>query len=89
MGPGAGSTSTSGGPANRSLMSDVDLACQDDVSTRMRQSPRSRTLVVGHVDRRERSPHIVGVQPGAGVSPGPAPPDAERAQGVKSVGGPA
>ena len=54
-------TCTSGGfPRNMSRLNNVDKACLDDVASRLRQDPRSRVIVVGHADARERNPEVLG-----------------------------
>jgi outer membrane protein OmpA-like peptidoglycan-associated protein len=53
-------TCVSGGfPSNLARLNNVDKACLDDVASRLRQDPRSRVIVVGHADRRERTPEVV------------------------------
>jgi outer membrane protein OmpA-like peptidoglycan-associated protein len=52
---------TSGGfPANLARLNNVDKACLDDVASRLKQDPRSRVVVVGHADSRERYPEVIG-----------------------------
>ena len=54
-------TCTSGGfPRNLSRLNNVDKACLDDVATRLRQDPRSRVVIVGHADSKERYPEVIG-----------------------------
>ncbi len=54
-------TCTSGGfPRNMSRLNNVDKACLDDVASRLRQDPRSRVIVVGYADARERNPEVLG-----------------------------
>jgi outer membrane protein OmpA-like peptidoglycan-associated protein len=54
-------TCTSGGfPANLARLNNVDKACLDDVASRLRQDPRSRVIIVGHADSRERYPEVTG-----------------------------
>jgi len=54
-------TCTSGGfPRNLSRLNNVDKACLDDVASRLRQDPRSRVVIVGHADKLERHPEVIG-----------------------------
>jgi outer membrane protein OmpA-like peptidoglycan-associated protein len=54
-------TCTSGGfPANLSRLNNVDKACLDDVASRLKQDPRSRVIIVGHADKNERYPEVIG-----------------------------
>jgi outer membrane protein OmpA-like peptidoglycan-associated protein len=54
-------TCTSGGfPRNLARLNNVDKACLDDVASRLRQDPRSRVLIVGHADKGERYPEVIG-----------------------------
>jgi outer membrane protein OmpA-like peptidoglycan-associated protein len=54
-------TCTSAGfPRNLARLNNVDKACLDDVATRLRQDPRSRVVIVGHADARERHPEVLG-----------------------------
>jgi outer membrane protein OmpA-like peptidoglycan-associated protein len=54
-------TCTSGGfPRNLARLNNVDKACLDDVASRLRQDPRSRVIIVGHADNRERYPEVIG-----------------------------
>jgi outer membrane protein OmpA-like peptidoglycan-associated protein len=54
-------TCTSGGfPRNLSRLNNVDKACLDDVASRLRQDPRSRVVIVGHADKQERYPEVIG-----------------------------
>jgi outer membrane protein OmpA-like peptidoglycan-associated protein len=41
-------------------LNNVDKACLDDVAARLRQDPRSRVVIVGHADARERRPEVLG-----------------------------
>jgi outer membrane protein OmpA-like peptidoglycan-associated protein len=51
----------SGGfPRNLARLNNVDKACLDDVASRLRQDPRSRVIVVGHADSKERYPEVIG-----------------------------
>jgi outer membrane protein OmpA-like peptidoglycan-associated protein len=53
-------TCTSGGfPRNLSRLNNVDKACLDDVVSRLSQDPRSRVVIVGHADSRERYPEVI------------------------------
>ena len=53
-------TCTSGGfPRNLARLNNVDKACLDDVASRLRQDPRSRVVVVGHADSKERYPEVI------------------------------
>lgn len=52
---------TSGGfPRNMARLNNVDKACLDDVATRLRQDPKSRVVIVGHADSKERYPEVIG-----------------------------
>jgi len=51
---------SSGFPANRERLNNVDKACLDDVASRLRQDPRSRVVIVGHADSKERYPEVIG-----------------------------
>ena len=54
-------TCTSGGfPRNLSRLNNVDKACLDDVASRLKQDPRSRVVIVGHADKQERYPEVIG-----------------------------
>jgi outer membrane protein OmpA-like peptidoglycan-associated protein len=54
-------TCTSGGfPRNLSRLNNVDKACLDDVAARLKQDPRSRIVIIGHADKSERHPEVVG-----------------------------
>jgi outer membrane protein OmpA-like peptidoglycan-associated protein len=54
-------TCTSGGfPRNLSRLNNVDKACLDDVASRLKQDPRSRVVIVGHADKSERYPDVIG-----------------------------
>jgi outer membrane protein OmpA-like peptidoglycan-associated protein len=54
-------TCTSGGfPRNLARLNNVDKACLDDVASRLRQDPRSRVVIVGHADKQERYPEVIG-----------------------------
>jgi outer membrane protein OmpA-like peptidoglycan-associated protein len=54
-------TCTSGGfPRNLARLNNVDKACLDDVATRLRQDPKSRVVIVGHADSKERYPEVIG-----------------------------
>jgi outer membrane protein OmpA-like peptidoglycan-associated protein len=54
-------TCTSGGfPRNLARLNNVDKACLDDVASRLRQDPRSRVIIVGHADNKERYPEVIG-----------------------------
>jgi outer membrane protein OmpA-like peptidoglycan-associated protein len=54
-------TCTSGGfPRNLSRLNNVDKACLDDVASRLAQDPRSRVVIVGHADSKERYPEVIG-----------------------------
>jgi outer membrane protein OmpA-like peptidoglycan-associated protein len=51
----------SGGfPRNLARLNNVDKACLDDVAARLRQDPRSRVVVIGHADKAERFPEVIG-----------------------------
>jgi len=52
-------TCTSGGfPRNLSRLNNVDKACLDDFATRLSQDPRSRVIIVGHADSKERHAEV-------------------------------
>jgi outer membrane protein OmpA-like peptidoglycan-associated protein len=54
-------TCTSGGfPRNLARLNNVDKACLDDVASRLKQDPRSRIVIIGHADKSERYPEVVG-----------------------------
>jgi outer membrane protein OmpA-like peptidoglycan-associated protein len=54
-------TCTSGGfPGNLARLNNVDKACLDDVALRVRQDPQSRVVIVGHADKTERYPEVIG-----------------------------
>jgi outer membrane protein OmpA-like peptidoglycan-associated protein len=54
-------TCTSGGfPRNLSRLNNMDKACLDDVVSRLKQDPRSRVVIVGHADKVERYPEVIG-----------------------------
>jgi outer membrane protein OmpA-like peptidoglycan-associated protein len=54
-------TCTSGGfPRNLARLNNVDKACLDDVASRLKQDPRSRVVIVGHADKQERYPEVIG-----------------------------
>ncbi len=54
-------TCVSGGfPRNLSRLNNVDKACLDDVASRLKQDPRSRVVIVGHADKSERYPDVIG-----------------------------
>ncbi|HEY7601367.1 MAG TPA: OmpA family protein [Methylomirabilota bacterium] len=56
-------TCVAGGFRLRSYaLRDIDMACIDDVCTRLQWSPRERLLIVGHADRHERNPHHIGLK---------------------------
>ena len=38
----------------------MDKACLDDVASRLAQDPRSRVVIVGHADSKERYPEVIG-----------------------------
>jgi outer membrane protein OmpA-like peptidoglycan-associated protein len=58
--PEAITCTSAGFPRNLARLNNVDKACLDDVATRLRQDPRSRVLIVGHADARERHPDVLG-----------------------------
>lgn len=49
-----------GFPRNLSRLNNVDKACLDDVAARLRQDPRARVVVIGHADKAERFPEVIG-----------------------------
>jgi outer membrane protein OmpA-like peptidoglycan-associated protein len=52
---------TSGGfPRNLARLNNVDKACLDDVASKLRADPRSRVVIVGHADKSERYPEVIG-----------------------------
>ncbi len=51
---------SAGFPRNLSRLNNIDKACLDDVASRMRQDPRARVVIVGHADKSERFPDVVG-----------------------------
>jgi outer membrane protein OmpA-like peptidoglycan-associated protein len=51
---------SAGFPRNLSRLNNVDKACLDDVAARLRQDPRSRVVVIGHADKGERFPEVIG-----------------------------
>jgi outer membrane protein OmpA-like peptidoglycan-associated protein len=54
-------TCTSGGfPRNLARLNNVDKACLDDVASRLKQDPRSRVIIVGHADKSELYPDVIG-----------------------------
>jgi outer membrane protein OmpA-like peptidoglycan-associated protein len=54
-------TCSSGGfPVNRERLNNVDKACLDDVATRLKQDPRSRVVIIGHGDSKEKYPEVIG-----------------------------
>jgi outer membrane protein OmpA-like peptidoglycan-associated protein len=53
-------TCTSGKfPANSARLNNVDKACLDDVASRLKQDPRSRVVVIGHADSKEKYPEVI------------------------------
>jgi outer membrane protein OmpA-like peptidoglycan-associated protein len=50
----------SGFPPNRDRLNNVDKACLDDVASRLRQDPRSRVVIIGHADSKEKYPEVIG-----------------------------
>ena len=50
----------SGFPPNRDRLNNVDKACLDDLASRLRSDPRSRALIVGHADSKEKYPEVIG-----------------------------
>jgi outer membrane protein OmpA-like peptidoglycan-associated protein len=52
--------STGGFPINRDRLNNVDKACLDDVATRLKQDPRSRVVIIGHADSKEKYPEVIG-----------------------------
>jgi len=50
----------SGFPPNRDRLNNVDKACLDDMASRLRSDPRSRLVIVGHADSKERYPEVIG-----------------------------
>ena len=56
-------TCLSGGfPRNLARLNNVDKACLDDVASRLRQDPGGRVIVVGHADKGERYPDVIGMK---------------------------
>lgn len=53
--PEAVSCLAGGFPRNLSRLTNVDKACLDDYSTRLKSDPGARVIVVGHADGRENS----------------------------------
>jgi len=51
---------SAGFPRNLSRLNNIDKACLDDVASRLRQDPRSRVVIVGHADKGERYPDVIG-----------------------------
>jgi hypothetical protein len=60
--PQPATCSAGGFPRNMARLNNVDKACLDDVASKLRQDPRSRVLIVGHADRSERNPEVIGRQ---------------------------
>jgi len=56
-----------GFPPNLSRLTNVDKACLDDVSQRLRSDPRARVIVIGHADGRETSADQIAGQRAAAV----------------------
>jgi hypothetical protein len=52
--------SAGGFPVNRERLNNVDKACLDDVATRLKQDPRSRVVIIGHGDSKEKYPEVIG-----------------------------
>ena len=53
-------TCTSGGfPNAMARLNNVDKACLDDVASKLRQDPRSRVVIVGYADGKERYPDVI------------------------------
>jgi outer membrane protein OmpA-like peptidoglycan-associated protein len=51
----------SGGfPRNLARLNNVDKACLDDVVARLKADPRSRVVIIGHADKGERYPLVMG-----------------------------
>jgi outer membrane protein OmpA-like peptidoglycan-associated protein len=48
-----------GFPPNRDRLNNVDKACLDDMASRLRSDPRSRLVIIGHADSKERSPEVI------------------------------
>lgn len=53
---------STGFPPNRDRLNNVDKACLDDVALRLREDPRSRVIIVGYADSRERRPDVLSRQ---------------------------
>ncbi|MCU0242327.1 MAG: OmpA family protein, partial [Vicinamibacteria bacterium] len=52
---------TSGGfPRNLARLNNMDKACLDDVASRVKQDPRGRVVIIGHADKGERYPEVIG-----------------------------
>lgn len=51
---------SAGFPRNLSRLTNIDKACLDDVASRLRQDPRARVVVIGHADKSERNPEVIG-----------------------------
>lgn len=58
---------SSGFPRNLSRLNNVDKACLDDVASRLKQDPRSRVIVVGHADSKERYPEVIARKRGEAI----------------------
>jgi outer membrane protein OmpA-like peptidoglycan-associated protein len=56
-----------GFPPNRARLNNVDKACLDDVASKLKQDPRSRVIVVGFADAKERRPDVLARQRGEAV----------------------
>jgi outer membrane protein OmpA-like peptidoglycan-associated protein len=56
-----------GFPRNSARLNNVDKACLDDVATKLKQDPRSRVIVVGYADARERRAEVLARQRGEAV----------------------
>ncbi len=51
---------TSGGfPRNLARLNNMDKACLDDITSRVKQDPRGRVVVTGHADQTERRPDVI------------------------------
>ena len=58
---------SSGFPRNLSRLNNVDKACLDDVASRLKADPRSRVIVVGHADSKERYPEVIARKRGEAI----------------------
>jgi outer membrane protein OmpA-like peptidoglycan-associated protein len=61
-------TCSSGGfPPNSARLNNVDKACLDDVASKLKGDPRSRVIVIGYADTKERRAEVLARQRGEAV----------------------